>query len=71
MERKNIFQQKPYIVLFALIAMFAWGCAYPFIKLGLMEWHIANNDAGGKMLFAGVRFATAGLLTLLIARSRG
>lgn len=71
MEQKNIFQKKPYIVLFALIAMFAWGCAYPFIKLGLREWGIANDDAGGKMLFAGVRFTTAGLLTLCIAKGKG
>lgn len=70
-EPRNIFQKKGYIVLFALLAMFAWGCAYPFIKLGMQEWNIANNDAGGKMLFAGIRFAAAGLLTLCIARQRG
>jgi len=71
MEQKNIFQKKLYIVLFALIAMFAWGCAYPFIKLGMIEWGIANDDAGGKMLFAGIRFTSAGLLTLGIARLKG
>lgn len=68
MEPKNIFQKKLYIILFALIAMFAWGCAYPFIKLGMQEWNIAGDDAGGRMLFAGVRFTAAGLLTLGIAK---
>ena len=71
MENKNIFQKKAYVVLFALIAMFAWGCAYPFIKLGMKEWNIANDDAGGKMLFAGVRFAAAGIFTLGIAKWKG
>lgn len=71
MEKRNIFQKKQFVILFALIAMFAWGCAYPFIKLGMQEWNIANDDAGGKMLFAGVRFTTAGILTLGIARIKG
>lgn len=71
MENKNIFQKKQFVVLFALIAMFAWGCAYPFIKLGMKEWNIANDDAGGKMLFAGVRFTAAGIFTLGIAKWKG
>lgn len=66
---KNIiFQNKIFVVIFALIAMYVWGCAYPFIKLGMIEWNIANNDAGGKMLFAGIRFTSAGIFTLLIAK---
>ena len=71
MESKNIFQKKQFVVLFALLAMFAWGCAYPFIKLGMQEWNIANEDAGGKMLFAGVRFTAAGIFTLGIAKWKG
>lgn len=67
MDKKNIFQKKQFVVLFALIAMFVWGCAYPFIKLGMIEWNIANDDAGGKMLFAGVRFTAAGIFTMIIA----
>lgn len=67
----NIFTKKQFVILFALIAMFAWGCAYPFIKLGMIEWNIGSTDAGGRMLFAGVRFTTAGVLTLIIARLKG
>ncbi len=65
------FTKKRNVIIFALIAMFAWGCAYPFIKLGMIEWNIAGDDAGGRMLFAGVRFTVAGLLTLVIARAKG
>lgn len=68
---ENIFKKKQFVILFALLAMFAWGCAYPFIKLGLIEWNIANYDAGGKMLFAGVRFTAAGIFTLFIAKYKG
>lgn len=71
MKERNIFQIKFYVICFALIAMFVWGCAYPFIKLGMIEWNIANDDAGGKMLFAGIRFFTAGLFTLMIAKGKG
>lgn len=67
----NIFQKKQFVVIFALLAMFAWGCAYPFIKLGMIEWNIDSVDAGGRMLFAGVRFTVAGLLTLMIGMNRG
>ena len=56
--------------MFALAAMFAWGCAYPFIKLGMLEFDISSSDSGGKMLFAGIRFSVAGILTLLIARKK-
>lgn len=68
---KNIFQKKLFVVIFALAAMFVWGCAYPFIKLGMIKWNISGDDAGGKMLFAGVRFAAAGVFTLVIAKIKG
>jgi len=66
--KTNIFTKKQFVILFALLAMFAWGCAYPFIKLGMIEWNIDSFDAGGKMLFAGVRFTAAGLFTFVIAK---
>ena len=47
-EKKNIFQNKLYMVLFALIAMYVWGCAYPFIKLGMIEWNIAKDIVSEK-----------------------
>lgn len=64
---KNLFQRKGYVILFALMAMASWGCAYPFIKLGMKEFQILNTDFGGKILFAGIRFFCAGILTLVIS----
>ncbi len=63
----NIFTNKSMVVVFAVIAMFSWGCAFPFIKIGMREFAIAVDDTAGKMLFAGVRFLTAGIITLIIS----
>lgn len=61
------FKNKKNIPLFAITAAFFWGCAYPFIKLGVQEFQIGANDVGGKTLFAGIRFFIAGLVVLLMA----
>lgn len=67
MEKKNIFTRKGFVVLFAVIAALSWGGAYPFIKLGMQEFQIADFDTGSKILFAGVRFFLAGVGTLALS----
>lgn len=64
----SIFQNKRYVPPLALIAAFAWGCAYPLIKLGVEQFQIGADDIGGKTLFAGIRFAMAGAVVLLMAQ---
>ncbi len=66
---KSIFQRPAWVVTFALTAAIAWGWAYPLIKLGFAEWCIAQDMTGGKMLFAGIRFAISGFIILVLARS--
>ncbi len=68
MEHKdrNIFQIKPFVILFALTAVLAWAFAFPMIKLGFSEFDIGDNDTGAKTLFAGVRFFMAGIFTLIV-----
>ena len=66
-KANNIFTNKSMVVVFAVIAMFSWGCAFPFIKIGMREFAIAVDDTAGKMLFAGVRFLSAGIITLIIS----
>ena len=48
MEHKdrNIFQIKPFVILFALTAVLAWAFAFPMIKLGFSEFDIGDNDTG-------------------------
>ena len=63
----NIFQRPVWVAIFALTAAIAWGWAYPLIKFGFVEFGIAGAMTGSKMLFAGIRFALAGLILLVIA----
>ena len=58
----NIFQDKHYKAILAIICAVGWSMAYPLIKVGYGIFEIPSNDLGGKLLFAGVRFLLAGLL---------
>ena len=60
-----------WVVVFALTAAIAWGWAFPLIKVGFIAFGITADMTGGKMLFAGIRFAAAGLIVLSVARSSG
>lgn len=57
--------------VFALTAAIAWGWAFPLIKVGFNAFGITPDMTGSKMLFAGIRFAIAGLIVLFVARSSG
>ena len=67
--RTSIFQKPVWVVAFALTAAIAWGWAFPLIKVGFTAFGITPDMTGSKMLFAGIRFAAAGLIVLSIARS--
>ena len=70
-ERIAIFQRPAWVVVFALTAAIAWGWAFPLIKVGFGAFGITADMTGSKMLFAGIRFAVAGLIVLTVARSSG
>ncbi len=69
--RTSIFQRPAWVVAFALTAAIAWGWAFPLIKVGFSAFGITADMTGSKMLFAGIRFAAAGLIVLSVARSSG
>ena len=69
--RTSIFQRPVWVVVFALTAAIAWGWAFPLIKVGFSAFGITADMTGSKMLFAGIRFAAAGLVVLAVARSSG
>ena len=62
--KKNIFQKPWAVMLFALICTALWGSATPFIKTGYLALEVEGTPS--IMLFAGIRFALAGILTILI-----
>ena len=70
-SRTSIFQRPVWVVVFALTAAIAWGWAFPLIKVGFSAFGITADMTGSKMLFAGIRFAVAGLIVLSVARSSG
>ncbi len=67
---RSIFEQRRFVILFALTAVFAWGFAYPLIKLGLAEFQVPAVDTGGKTLFAGIRFFLSGVCILGMVGAR-
>ena len=69
--RTSIFQRPAWVVVFALTAAIAWGWAFPLIKVGFGAFGITTDMTGSKMLFAGIRFAAAGLIVLSVARGNG
>lgn len=64
---KSFFQRGPAIVLLALLCTILWGTAYPAVKIGYNLFAIDIADGFGKLLFAGLRFTLAGLMTLIVS----
>lgn len=66
-NNKETFLQKGWVVgLLAMVCCVLWGSAFPCIKIGYSLFHIAADDTPSQILFAGLRFTLAGLLTILI-----
>lgn len=56
-----------YVVwLVAGLCCLLWGSAFPMIKVGYSKLNILSSDTPTIILFAGIRFFVAGLLTLII-----
>ena len=67
----SVFQRPAWVVMFALTAAISWGWAFPLIKVGFSAFGITADMTGSKMLFAGMRFAAAGLIVLTVACCSG
>lgn len=66
-EQKTDFLQKTWVVcVLALVCTFLWGSASPCIKLGYAYFQIPSSETWTQVLFAGIRFILAGVLTVLI-----
>ena len=53
------------VVAAAVLANLLWGSAAPCIKLGYRFFGVASADVMSQILFAGIRFTLAGVLTVL------
>ncbi len=50
--------------LWALFCCALWGSAFPCIKIGYQLFSVAGQDTAAQILFAGCRFALAGVLVI-------
>ena len=64
MDKIKFYTNRKNIVLLATLCCILWGSAYPSIKIGYSLFNI--SDLGSKLVFAGYRFALAGILVLLL-----
>ena len=66
MDKIKLYTNRRNIVLLATLCCGLWGSAYPAIKIGYELFSIAANDIPSKLIFAGYRFALAGILLLIM-----
>lgn len=65
MMNKNTLTKTPVVCALAILCCILWGSATPSIKIGYELFNIASNDTAAQILFAGMRFVLAGILTIL------
>lgn len=67
MKSIETFFKKTIVVWFgAMICCALWGSAFPFIKIGYRLFEISSDATGTQILFAGIRFTLAGILTVIL-----
>ncbi|HIT90842.1 MAG TPA: DMT family transporter [Candidatus Merdenecus merdavium] len=65
-KTENYLTKTSSICILALICTALWGSAYPGVKIGYELFGIESKDYATQILFAGYRFALAGVLTFII-----
>ncbi|WP_410496539.1 DMT family transporter [Cellulosilyticum sp. ST5] len=66
-KNKEQLMQKTIVVwLGALLCCALWGSAFPCVKIGYQLFQIESEQTATQILFAGCRFALAGILALVI-----
>ena len=66
MESKTFLTRRRNVAALAVFCCALWGSATPVIKIGYRLFAIRGGALGDLFLFAGVRFALSGVLTILI-----
>lgn len=66
MLKSYILKNKYIVWLIATFCCLLWGSAFPMIKLGYANLNIISSDTSTIILFAGIRFFLAGILTIVI-----
>lgn len=64
-EKQTMLTKKAVVCIGAMFCCILWGSAVPSIKIGYDLFHIGQSDFASQILFAGIRFALAGVLTII------
>lgn len=64
MKSENLLKNKFIVCLLAVFCCLLWGSAFPSIKAGYELFEIGAQDSVSQILFAGIRFLLAGVLTI-------
>lgn len=65
MRREKVLTNSWVVAIFAIISCALWGSAFPCIKIGYRLLNIDSADISTQILFAGVRFTLAGVLSIV------
>jgi drug/metabolite transporter (DMT)-like permease len=71
LKNKEIFTDKKFVTIIATLCCLLWGSAYPAVKSGYILFNISTGDIPSKIVFAGYRFAAAGIILLILAQKYG
>ena len=65
MDKTKFYTNRKNIVFLAAICCALWGSAFPAVKIGYSMFNIPGEDISTKLIFAGIRFAMAGIFVLI------
>ncbi len=68
MRAEGFFKKNTNVFLIAMLCCLLWGSGIPGIKIGQQILHIEKDNISSLFLFAGVRFAFAGIIGLFCAK---
>ena len=63
--KSTLLQNKFIVCMLAVFCCLLWGSAFPSIKAGYEMFEIGEQDSVSQILFAGIRFLLAGVLTII------
>lgn len=66
MNDSSILTRKTAVIPLTMLCCLLWGSAFPCIKLGYGYSSISADDTASQLLYAGLRFALAGVLAIII-----
>jgi len=71
MKKTDLLRNNWIVCVIAIFCCLLWGSAFPCIKLGYKMFDISSGEAGSQILFAGVRFAIAGIMVIIFGSISG